>query len=681
VNSTPGFELVFPREYLRAALMVSLLSVWVLVGLFYYLNRYTKRSYFTIWTAAWLFYALWLTLGITTNNPNPASFVHIMRQWCVGISAIFLLWGSLHFLEIPARQLLFGLFMTFLLVWSYVSPRVLQDPLLIQLPIFVLIGMASIFAGLSFYRLRKRRQFVGVGLLFFGFLLWGIYLASYPFSQKYDSLISAGFLVSAVLQLFIAVSMIVLVLEEARYNNEQALQQMQSVKNEKEALELKILSAEEQCRSLFHQARIKDELQHAYDELRQTQHSVVQQERLRALGQMASGIAHDINNALSPVLAFSELLLQKEAGMLEESRKKIQHIHTAGEDIANIVARMGEFYRRREDQRQLRLIDVNRVVDQAIDLTSPRWQDIPLGQGFMIKVQRDCEPDLPKLYANESDLREALTNLILNSVDAMPSGGTITIVTRAVVPKVSAATPAKPTHITIDVQDTGIGMNEETRQRCLEPFFSTKRLHGGAGLGLAMVYGMVERHQGKIDIESAPNRGTRMRVVLPLRAAPAAKTSNPNPAPASVTRRRILCIDDEPLLRELLKEILQFQQHTVEIADGGQAGLDAFRAAQRRGEPFDVVITDLGMPHVDGRQVAQAVKTEAPSTPVILLTGWGTMLKEEGNVPPQVDAVVTKPPKLNDLVEALAKVTEKKTSASSQTATISQPSKATHKAA
>ena len=660
MNSTPGFELVFPREYLRAALVVSLLSVWVLVGLFHYLNRYTKRSYFTIWTAAWLFYALWLTLGITTNSPNPASFVNILRQWCVGISAIFLLWGSLHFLEIAARQLLFGLFMGFLLVWSYVSPHFLQDPLLIQLPIFVLIGMASIFAGLSFYRLRKRRQFVGVGLLFFGFLLWGIYLASYPFSQKYDSLISAGFLVSAVLQLFIAVSMIVLVLEEARYNNEQVLKQVQSVKSEKEALELKILSAEEQCRSLFHQARIKDELQHAYDELRQTQHSVVQQERLRALGQMASGIAHDINNALSPVLAFSELLLQKEAGLGEESRKKIEHIHTAGGDIANIVARMGEFYRRREDQKQLRLIDVNRVVEQVIDLTSPRWQDIPLGQGFVIKIERDSERDLPKLYANESDLREALTNLVLNSVDALPSGGTITIVTRAVIPKVSAASAARPTHITIEVRDTGIGMNEETRQRCLEPFFSTKRLHGGAGLGLAMAYGMVERHQGKIQIESAPNRGTSMRLVLPLRAPPPAKAAKASPAPAAVAQRRILCIDDEPLLRELLKEILEFQQHKVEIADGGQAGLDAFQAAKQRGEPFDVVITDLGMPHVDGRQVAQAVKAEAPATPVILLTGWGTMLKEEGNVPAQVDAVVAKPPKLTDLVEALAKVTEKR---------------------
>jgi len=665
VNSTPGFDLIFPREYLRAALMVSLLSVWVRVGLFYYLNRYTKRSYFTIWTAAWLFYALWLTLGITTAGTDPTSFTHILRQWCVGISAIFLLWGSLHFLEIPARQTLFGLFMGFVLTWSYVSPKFLRDPrdsrdlLLIQLPIFSLIGIASIFAGLSFYRLRQRRQFVGVGLLFFGFLLWGVYLATYPFTQRYEHLMTSGFLVSAVLQLFIAVSMIVLVLEEARYNNEQALAQMQAVRSEKEALELKILSAEEQCRSLFHQARVKDELQHAYDELRQTQHSVVQQERLRALGQMASGIAHDINNALSPVLAFSELLLQREKGLSEESKKKIEHIHTAGGDIANIVARMGEFYRRREDQKQLRLIDVNRVVEQVIDLTSPRWQDIPQGQGVVIKVVPDLEKDLPRLYANESDLREALTNLLLNSVDAMPSGGTITLRTRTVVPKTSGAEPAKASHVTIEIKDTGVGMDEETRQRCLEPFFSTKRLHGGAGLGLAMVYGMVERHQGKIEIDSAVYRGTTMRLVLPLRNPPADRNSTIVRSKAPVSGRRILCIDDEPLLRELLKEILEFQHHKVETAEGGEAGLEAFHAARKRGEPFDVVITDLGMPHIDGRQVAQGVKSDSPRTPVIMLTGWGTMLKEEGNIPVQVDAVVTKPPKLEDLVEAVAKVMEK----------------------
>jgi signal transduction histidine kinase/ActR/RegA family two-component response regulator len=650
-----GFDLIFPREYLRAALMVSLLSVWVLVGLFYYLNRYTKRSYFTIWTAAWLFYALWLTMGITTNPP-PESFIQIVRQWCVGISAIFLLWGSLHFLEIQARQTLFGLFMLFLMAWSYVSPQVLHDPLLIQLPIFLLIGIASMFAGLSFYRLRKRRQFVGVGLLCFGFSLWGIYLATYPFSQKYDSLTAAGILVSAVLQLFIAVSMIVLVLEEARYNNEQVLQQIKSVNSEKEALRMKILSTEEQCRSLFDQARLNTDLQKAYDELRQTQHSVMQQERLRALGQMASGIAHDINNALSPILAFSEMIMKKEGGLQESSRKSLQHIRTAGEDIAQTVGRMSEFYRRREVNEQLRLANVNRIVTQAIEMTSPRWQDIPQGQGIVVQVQTDLDGELPELYGNESELREALTNVLLNAVDALPKGGIITVTTVAITLNSSPADPKKPSHIVLQVRDNGIGMDEKTRQRCLEPFFSTKRQRGGTGLGLAMVYGMMERHEGTIEVESEPGKGTLVRMIFPLRHAPQLATPSVANRPAATSTIRILCIDDEPLLREMLKEILEFNHHKVEVADGGKTGVEAFQAAKKRGEPFDVVITDLGMPYVDGRQVAQTVKTESPRTPVIMLTGWGTMLNQKGESMSQVDAILSKPPRIEDLNETISKV-------------------------
>jgi len=635
--------------------MVSLLSVWVLVGLFYYLNRYTKRTYFTVWTAAWLFYALWLTMGITTN-PSPESFVQIVRQWCVGISAIFLLWGSLHFLEIPARQTLFGLFMLFLMVWSYVSPQVIHDPLLIQMPIFLLIGIASMFAGLSFYRLRKRRQFVGVGLLCFGFSLWGIYLGTYPFSQKYDSLFAAGILVSAVLQLFIAVSMIVLVLEEARYNNEQVLQQIKSVNSEKEALRMKILSTEEQCRSLFDQARSNTDLQKAYDELRQTQHSVMQQERLRALGQMASGIAHDINNALSPILAFSEMILKKESSLQEGSRKSLEHIRTAGEDIAQTVGRMSEFYRRREVNEQLRLLNVNRVVKQAIEMTSPRWQDIPQGQGIVVQVQTDLDADLPELYGNESELREALTNVLLNAVDALPKGGTITVTTVAISLNNNPADPKKPSHLVLQVRDNGIGMDEKTRQRCLEPFFSTKRQRGGTGLGLAMVYGMMERHEGTIEVESELGKGTLVRLIFPLRNAPKAAVPAVVTPIGKASTIRILCIDDEPLLREMLKEILEFNHHKVEVADGGKTGVEAFQAAQKRGEPFDVVITDLGMPYVDGRQVAQTVKNDSPQTPVIMLTGWGTMLNQKGESMSQVDAILSKPPRIEDLNETISKV-------------------------
>jgi len=658
MSELKGFDIIFPREYLRVALIVSLLSVWVLVGLFYYLNRYTKRHYFTIWTAAWLFYALWLTLGVTAPNPAPQSFMLILRQWCVSISAVFLLWGSLAFLELRTPQTLFGLFIAFLLSWSYAGRILTQDPFYIQIPVFVLIGLASMFCGLSFYRLRRDRQFVAVGMLFLGFFLWGVYLMTYPFSQRFSTLFNAGFLFSAVLQLFIAVSMIVLVLEEARHINEQVLHHVQSINSEKRELQLKVLSAEEQCRSLFNQANSQQELQQAYEELRQTQQSVVQQERLRALGQMASGIAHDINNALSPILAFSEMLLKKEPALTDNGRKNLAHIRTSAEDIAQIVTRMSEFYRRREHSDQLRLVAVDQLVQQVIDLTSPCWRDIPQGKGLVVRIKTRFEGPLPQLYCNESELREALTNIVLNSVDAMPRGGEIVISGRSVsVPGQPGQEKSGSTHILLEFSDNGMGMDEATRQRCLEPFFSTKRQRGGSGLGLAMVYGAMERHEGHIEIQSEVDKGTTVRLIFPVREVPKTEQST-MPVPARATASlRLLCIDDEPLLRELLKEILEFYHHVVETADGGEMGLQAFHQARTAGHPFDAVITDLGMPVVDGRQVAERIKTESPGTPVIMLTGWGTMLQEKGESVPRVDAVLSKPPRVAELVDTLSKVT------------------------
>lgn len=658
MSELKGFDIIFPREYLRAALIVSLLSVWVLVGLFHYLNRYTKRHYFTIWTAAWLFYALWLTLGVTVPNPARDSFVLILRQWCVSISAVFLLWGSLAFLEMKAPQQLFGLFIAFLMSWTYAGRILTQDPFYIQIPVFVLIGLASMFCGFSFYRLRRHRQFVAVGMLFLGFFLWGVYLMTYPFSQRFSTLSNAGFLFSAVLQLFIAVSMIVLVLEEARHINEQVLDQVQSINSEKRELQLKILSTEEQCRSLFTQARSTEELQTAYEELRQTQQSVVQQERLRALGQMASGIAHDINNALSPILAFSEMLLKKEPVLSENGRKNLTHIRTSAEDIAQIVARMSEFYRRREHSDQLRLVTVDQLVQQVIDLTSPCWRDIAQGKGTVISVETSFPEPLPQLYCNESDLREAMTNIVLNGVDAMPQGGQIKISGRAInLPGRPGEEQNKRTHLVLEFTDNGVGMDEATRQRCLEPFFSTKRQRGGSGLGLAMVYGAMERHEGHIEIQSEVDKGTTVRLILPVREVPKLRQVSDAESIKPSAPLRLLCIDDEPLLRELLKEILEFYHHKVETADGGEMGLKAFHNARAAGQPFDAVITDLGMPIVDGRQVAEKIKAESPRTPVIMLTGWGTMLQEKGESIPRVDAVLSKPPRVAELVDTLSKVT------------------------
>ena len=256
------------EQYLRAALVVSLMSVWMLVGLFYYLNRYTKRDYFTAWTAAWLFYSLWLTIALKFPNTSPETITFKLQQCCVAISSVFLLWGSLRFLKIPVRQMLFGLFMLFLVVWTFAGQYVISEALNagarkleMELPVFLLLGSSSMFAGVCFFRLRKRMPFVGAGMLASGFFLWGLYLASYPLSQTDKNLYSAGFFVAAVLQLFIAVSMIVLVLEEIRYANEQTLAEIAAVRSEKEALQVKILSAEENCRNLYDKVRVTDGLQ------------------------------------------------------------------------------------------------------------------------------------------------------------------------------------------------------------------------------------------------------------------------------------------------------------------------------------------------------------------------------------------------------------------------------------
>lgn len=652
-------HLEFPEQYLQATLIVSLLTVWVLVGLFYYLNRYTRREYFTVWTAAWLFYALWLTLSLTVPHAAPGQFLFTLKQWCVAISAVFLLWGSLRFLGLPVRQMALGLFMLFLLAWSFVSPQVLTNAIQIQLPVFILVGMGSLFAGVCFFRLRRRMPFVGAGMLSLGFLLWGLYLVSYPFTQQegYESLYNAGFLVAAVLQLFIAVSMIVLVLEEVRYNAEKMVAEVASVRSEKEALQVKVLTTEDQCRSLYDRVRLTEGVQKAYEELRRTQKVVVQQERLRALGEMASGIAHDVNNALSPIVVYSDMMLSTMPDLPEYARQYLQTINRAGDDIAHIVARMREFYRRRTDAEQLVQVDLNRLLEEVIDLTQPRWRDVSQRQGISIQIRKELDPKLPPLLSEPSDLREALINLIFNSVDALPNGGAITLATRFVenAPARDNGTPGR--QIQVEVRDNGVGMDETVRQRCLEPFFSTKTQRGGTGLGLAMVYGMMQRHDGSIEIDSVPGRGTCVRLTFPL-SKKDPPVSGPKAAKVEPERSlNILCIDDEERVRQVLINCLAGFSHRIQAAASGSEGLEMFREAGRSGKPFDAVITDLGMSGIDGHQVARSVKAESPRTPVIMMTGWGTMMKEDGETVPHVDAVIDKPPRISELNDILLRLT------------------------
>jgi signal transduction histidine kinase/DNA-binding response OmpR family regulator len=403
-----------------------------------------------------------------------------------------------------------------------------------------------------------------------------------------------------------------------------------------------------------HQAQLYGELQRAYDDLRQSQQAILQQERLRALGEMASGIAHDINNAISPAALYTESLLEREPGLSERARGCLVTIQTAIEDVAETVSRMREFYRPRETELVLSRVACNHLLEQVINLTRARWSDLPQQRGVVIQLRTELAEELPLIMGSEGELRDALTNLIFNAVDAMPDGGTLTLRTR-LLSSASRGAEEAARQVHVEVADTGIGMDEETRRRCLEPFYTTKG-ERGTGLGLAMVYGMVQRHSAELDIDSAVSRGTTVRLIFAAADALALPVAAGAPLQLPAQRLRILLVDDDPMLIKSLRDILQQDGHVVTVAQGGQQGIDTFAAALAHGTPFSIVITDLGMPYVDGRKVAASVKAASALTPVILLTGWGKRLLAENDIPAHVDRVLSKPPRLGELRAALAKL-------------------------
>ena len=239
----------------------------------------------------------------------------------------------------------------------------------------------------------------------------------------------------------------------------------------------------------------------------------IQPEALRVFRQITAGVAHDINNALTPGVLSVEALLD-EAALDLPARGHLDRVARSLDKIAATVARLQAFSGEPATRRQLRLVPVNELVRQVIELTRAHWSDIPRQEGHVIDVETDLAAGLPAISGVEGELRTSLINLVLNAVGAMPAGGTLTL-----------RTSAGPAAVQIDVVDTGVGMDEATRQRCIEPYFTTRN-DRGAGLGLAAVYGIARRHRGRITIESGPGRGTRVGLLLPI-AAPVADEAGP----------------------------------------------------------------------------------------------------------------------------------------------------------
>ena len=379
------------------------------------------------------------------------------------------------------------------------------------------------------------------------------------------------------------------------------------------------------------------QLEETLHTLRSTQDAVVKQERLSALGTMAGGIAHDFNNALTMMLGYGELLLpwlQKNA--TEKETAYLQHIVSAAEDATHVVSRLREFYRPAENNEIRTAVDLNSLIEQAISFTSPKWKGRSRAEGVQISVITDLR-DVPAIAGNAAELREVLTNLVFNAVDAMPDGGAIIV---------STAVTADG-RVSVGLSDTGLGMTEEERQRCLEPFYTTKGDHG-TGLGLAVVYGIVQRHGGTIEIESRKGIGSTFTLsfsateALPMEAAPIAEKVN--------SALRILIVDDQEIICELLSEYLQADGHTTIMATAARRALELVRS-----EEIDLVITDQSMPDMSGVQLGAAIKKSNAKMPVILLTGFGDEMKAQA-LPKGIDLVLGKPVSIADLRNAIHSV-------------------------
>ncbi len=388
-----------------------------------------------------------------------------------------------------------------------------------------------------------------------------------------------------------------------------------------------------------------ERLEQANDSLRNAQQQLIDQERHRALAQMASGIAHDFNNALNLVVGFSDLILNdpEEIADLARVRQYVKIMNMAGQDAAATVQRMRQFYRPAE-KAELAAVDLRKVIEEAIAMTEYRWKHEARAKGAMINVDT-CLEDDTIVYGNEFELREMLTNLILNAIDAMPEGGTLRFYTTR---------NTERHEVQLTIADSGTGMTAEARKYCLDAFFTTKGEHG-TGLGLAIVQGVVSRHGGTIKIDSTPGQGTLVTINLPGgESAAQEKLAAMGRRALDASSLKVLVVEDQEEQRLLILECLRSGNHVVELASNGLEGIIMFRR-----ETYDLVITDRSMPGLSGDEVATAMKAVNPHVPIIMLTGFADIMNAAEERPAAVDLVLAKPvtqAKLYTAIDAVVRV-------------------------
>jgi len=381
------------------------------------------------------------------------------------------------------------------------------------------------------------------------------------------------------------------------------------------------------------------ESQVTFEGMLSAQEQHIQMEKARAVGAMAGGIANEFNNLLAVILGKTQLMLAREPN--GPMREGLGAVDEAAWRAADIVRRLQGFASTSVDD-STTSVDLTAVVEDAVVLTRPVWKDEAEARSVGIEMVADFDR-VPPVDGQMGALREAVMNLILNAVDAMPRGGRLGLTTRCV-----------DTGVELQVSDTGEGIPEDVRRRIFDPFFTT-RAPQRTGLGLSVVHGVVDRHRGSVRVRSEEGGGTTVTLWLPathgygVDSRPAAADPPREQEPVGAAPPSILVLEDEEEIRSMLVDALGEAGYRVESATDGLTGLAHFQAGS-----FDVVLTDLSLPECSGLDVARSVKSMRAETPVVLITGWGRLadpvrLRESG-----VDLMLVKPFRLERVVSVVA---------------------------
>jgi signal transduction histidine kinase len=364
--------------------------------------------------------------------------------------------------------------------------------------------------------------------------------------------------------------------------------------------------------------------------------SQTQRHRMEALGRMTMGVAHDLNNLLSGLIGHIELLKEKAnrgESDTESIQPSIQTIETTAEDGAALIEKL-QRYIREDTQKHFERVSLSALIEDCITITQPYWYNEPRRQGIEIDVERSLD-DLPDVMGAASELREVFVNLILNAVQAMPDGGTISFTTYTTEHQAVCA----------EVSDTGMGMSEDIQENIFEPLFTTKG-EQGTGMGLAASYGIIQEHGGDIDVTSGPGEGTTFTLTFPPADESEPESEEVETEPTENDNVRVLVVDDEEMVRSIVTQLLTLNDHEVDRASSGSEALEQFEEKH-----YDIVFTDFGMPEMTGAELARRLRERAPDLPVILLTGY-TDTEEAVD---DVDDILSKPFKLEELEATIQK--------------------------